>query len=133
MRLARILLAGAAVVVAAWFALAARQAHDVTRATAIVQGLTGQRKLTAAQAAEARSLLSEAGILNPDRTIAVLRARVALLRDQRPLAKRILLGVVADEPDNIDAWYGLATSAADGATITRGLGRIAELEARPHQ
>jgi hypothetical protein len=117
-----------AVVVCAWFALGIRQARDIDQATAIVSGLTGQSKLTPEQARRASSLLSSAGVLNPDSQVDVLRARVDLLRNDRSSAKRILLGVVAREPMNLDAWYGLATSAKDGVTVTLALGHIAQLQ-----
>ncbi len=127
MRIARPLLVVLGVVACAWFALGVRQAHDIDRVTSLVAGLNGQNRLTALQAATADSQLDAAATLNPDRMVDVLRARVALLRNDRPAAKRILLGVVADEPDNLDAWYGLATSASDGPTVNRAFSEIGTL------
>jgi hypothetical protein len=124
----RIVCAIAALAVCAWFALGAREAHEINRATSIVGGLNGQQKLTAAEAAQARSLLSSAALLNPDQQVNVLRARVALLRNQRPLAVRILRGVVSAEPDNLAAWYGIATSAGSSATVNAALARVRRLE-----
>jgi predicted Zn-dependent protease len=120
--------AALALAACAWFALGIRQSSDLNHATAIVSGLTGQIKLSPAQARSANSLLSSAGVLNPDLQVDVLRARVALLTDDRASAKRILLSVVRREPMNLDAWYGLATSATDGATVSRALARLAQLE-----
>jgi predicted Zn-dependent protease len=131
MRIARVLIACLGVVACAWFALGIRQAHDTDRVTTIVGGLTGQQRLTAQQAARADSLLDSAATLNPTRTVDLLRARVALLRGHRPTARQILLGVVKSEPNNIDAWYGLATSASDGATVQHALARIAQLNRFP--
>lgn len=128
MRIARIVIACVGVAACAWFVLGIRQAHEIDRVTSMVGGLTGQTRLTAAQAAKANSLLDSAATLNPDRTVDTLRARVALLRNERSKATHILLGVVAAEPDNIDAWYGLATSASDGRIVGRALGRIAILQ-----
>lgn len=128
----RIVLALAALVVGAWFALGVREAHEINRATSIVGGLNGQHKLTAAQAAQARSLLSSASVLNPDRQVDVVRARVALLRNDRPLAVRILRGVVRAEPDNLEAWYGIATSASSGATVNAALAQISKLQPVVH-
>jgi predicted Zn-dependent protease len=122
--------AALALVACAWFALGIRQSSEVNHATAIVSGLNGQRKLTADQARHANSLLSSAVVLNPDLQVDVLRARVALLTDDRASAKRILVSVVRREPMNLDAWYGLATSAQDGATVTMALAHIAQLEPR---
>jgi hypothetical protein len=124
-----------AVLACAWFALGIRQAHELDGASKIVLGLTGQQQLTAARANHADALLSSAKTLNPDQTVEVLEARVDLLRNDRAGAKRILLGVVRREPMNLDAWYGLATSARDGATVNLALSRIAQLEPKvpaPH-
>jgi predicted Zn-dependent protease len=131
MRIARVLIAGLGVVACAWFVLGIGQAHDIDHVTSTVGGLTGQQRLTAQQAAHADSVLDSATTLNPDRTVDLLRARVALLRGDRATAKRILLGVVAAEPRNIDAWYGLATSASDGATVQHAIARIAQLNRFP--
>ena len=128
MRIVRALLVLTSLAACAWFAVGIRQAHDVDRVTTVVSGLQGQKRLTVAQADRADSLLDSAAVLNPDRTVQVLRARVALLSGHRSLAKQILLLVVAAEPDNIDAWYGLATSASDSATVNRALAQIARLD-----
>jgi hypothetical protein len=132
-RAARVSLAVVALVICAWFALGIRQAHELDRATAIVSGLTGQRKLTPAQATLARSLLSSAAVLNPDQEINIVRARVALLRNDRPAATRILMGVVHSEPMNLEAWYGIATSAKSGATVASALAHIDLLEPPIHK
>jgi predicted Zn-dependent protease len=131
MRIARILVACFGVAACAWFVLGIGQAHDIDHVSSTVGGLTGQQRLTAQQASHASSLLDSADTLNPDRTVDLLRARVALLRGDRPEAKRILLGVVRAEPNNIDGWYGLATSASDGATVQRALSHIAQLNRFP--
>lgn len=124
----RIVCAAVALIVGVWFVLGAIESHDLSAASNIVGGLQGQQRLTSAQAAQARSLLSAAAALNPDQQVNVLRARVALLRGERPLAVRILDRVVRSEPDNLDAWYGLATSASSGAAINAALARIDQLE-----
>jgi predicted Zn-dependent protease len=131
MRIASILIACGCLVVAAWFLLGARQAHNIDHVTSIVSGLNGQQRLTAAQAAHANSLLDSAKTLNPDSTVDVLRARVALLSGNRVRATQILDGVVKREPDNLDAWYGIATSSTDGAIVNRALGHIAQLDRNP--
>jgi hypothetical protein len=126
-RFARAFSLSLALVLCAWFALGIRQASDTSQATTIVSGLFGQHGLGRAQAGHANSLLHSASVLNPDAQVEVLRARVALLRGDRARAKRILLAVVHSEPMNIDAWYGLATSAKDQPTVLRSLDRIAQL------
>jgi len=123
----RIASAVLALVVCAWFALGVRQSQEVDQATNLVGGLQGQQKLSAAQAAHARSLLSSAAVLNPDQQVNVLRARVALLRGQRASAVRILEQVVHQEPDYLEAWYGLATSASSGSAVNMAIHQIGVL------
>ncbi len=105
MSLARGVMLAVAVLVCAWFGVGVRQALDTSHATAIVN-LTS--KLTAAQVAHARSLLHAAGQLNPDRQVAMLRGQLALDEGDTADAERILRGVTAAEPLNIQAWALLA-------------------------
>jgi predicted Zn-dependent protease len=94
-----------AIVACAWFALAVRAAHDSNRATAIV---SSKATLTAARAAHARSLLDAAATLNPDTTVDLLRAQVALARNDEAGAVRTILSVTNREPLNLQAWVALA-------------------------
>jgi predicted Zn-dependent protease len=128
----RLVCAVLALVICAWFALGGIESHDINVATNLVGGLQGRQKLTAAQAAQARSLLASAAVLNPDQQVNVLRARVALLRKERPLAVEILNRVLSEEPDYLDAWYGLATSASSGATVNRAIAHINQLQPAIH-
>jgi hypothetical protein len=97
-----------AVAACAWFALAVRAARDSDRATAIV---SSKAPLTAAQAAHARSLLDAAATLNPDTAVDLLRARVALARNDETGAVRTILNVTKREPLNLEAWVALAQAA----------------------
>jgi predicted Zn-dependent protease len=94
-----------AIVACAWFALAVRTAHESDRATAIV---SSKATLTVAQAAHARSLLDAAATLNPDTTVDLLRAQVALARNDEAGAVRTILSVTNREPLNLQAWVALA-------------------------
>lgn len=94
-----------AVAACVWFALAARAAHDVDRASAIV---SAKAPLTAAQAAHARSLLDSAATLNPDTAVDLLRAKVALGRNEEAGGVRTILSVTKREPLNLQAWVALA-------------------------
>jgi hypothetical protein len=105
----RAAVAAFALVACAWFALGARQAHELSAATAIV---TGGPTLTAAQARHADSLLSSAATLNPDRQVDVLRAQVALEQGDPGRARSILTPVVRQEPDNLSAWVQYARASA---------------------
>jgi predicted Zn-dependent protease len=95
--------------VAAWFALGVYQSHAVSQATSIA---TGGSRLTAAQARRAGDLLHAAATLNPDRAVDVLRAQVALARGDAARSRRILSGVVADEPQDLAAWIALARASS---------------------
>jgi hypothetical protein len=99
----------AALVALAWFAIGVRQAQDTDRATAIISGAA---PLGAAQARHAQSLLHDAGQLNPDTAVDLLRAQLALRQGDRARARAIALDVTRSEPQNLDAWlaYGTASS-----------------------
>jgi predicted Zn-dependent protease len=93
---------------AAWFAVGVYQSHAVSRATSIA---AGKGQLTAAQARRADDLLHDAATLNPDRAVDVLRAQVALARGDAARSRQILSGVVAREPQDLDAWIVLARAS----------------------
>jgi hypothetical protein len=97
-----------AVLVAAWFVVGARQAHDVASAEKII---SGPAPVSAADAAHARSLLSSAAFLNPDAQVDILRGRLALARHDNAGALRILERVVHREPLNLAAWVATAQAA----------------------
>jgi predicted Zn-dependent protease len=94
-----------ALAVAAWFALGAREAHELAR----VAGTTTQTNvLMPSRARGALDQLSSAGTLNPDRHVDVLRATVLAESHQTQRAEMILERVVKAEPMNLEAWYALA-------------------------
>lgn len=96
-----------AVAIAAWFGIGVLQARDTSRATA---GLSGAR-LTPAQARRTASLLHDAGFLNPDRQVDVLRAQLYLNQGNERAARSLLIRVVRAEPDNLGAWISLARAS----------------------
>ena len=96
-----------AIVAVAWFAIAARQAHDTARATAIVSSSV----VTPAEGREASRLLDAAAFLNPDREVDVLRARVDLARGDESGARAILNRVVSQESSYLEAWIWLARAS----------------------
>jgi hypothetical protein len=110
MRVTRILVLVFAVVASAWFVLGIRQNAEIDRAASI---LTHSGRPTAAQLRDATSLLHSARLLNPDAEVNILRGRVAIEELAFPRARRILEGVVRDEPMNLEAWIWLG-----GASLT---------------
>jgi predicted Zn-dependent protease len=119
-----------AVVVCAWFALGIRQTRDTARATAIIASAASANGPSAAQASQERSLLRAAGTLNPDKQLDVLRGQLALLQGNNRSATRILEGVVAQEPLNVEAWVYLARAAFNVNRHEFGIAaqRIAQLD-----
>jgi hypothetical protein len=101
--------------VAAWFALGVYQSHAVTEVRSVLAASSGARpaRLTAAQARHADAVLHDAAALNPDQSVDVLRAQVALARGHTGGARRILNGVVGREPQDLAAWIALANASLD--------------------
>jgi hypothetical protein len=121
----------AALVVAAWFALGARESHELNTVSSIVSA----GHLTAQQAKHADDLLQSAGTLNPDHQVQLLRGQVALATGDLAAAQRIILHVAGEEPDNIDAWAELARAAGSNhRLILLSFNNVARLSPRlrPH-
>jgi uncharacterized membrane-anchored protein len=116
--------AALAVFVCAWFALGIHQAHDVSRATAI---LGNGAPISSASGQRAASLAASARTLNPDRTPDILAGRAALQTGDSARARTILQSVVRAEPMNIDAWVWLA-HASTGDQLADALRHVHELE-----
>ena len=93
---------------AAWFGLGVVQSHATDAASSIV---SGSGKLTPGQAARARSELGTASTLNPDHTIDLLRAQLAVREGRSQAAIAILRRTVVAEPRNLSAWLALAQTA----------------------
>jgi hypothetical protein len=103
----RLALAAVALVVCGWFVLGVRSAHDQQAVTALVNR---PGNLTTAQAAHALHQLGHAGTANPDGALDILRAEVVLRTGNPGGERRILRGLVAREPMNIDGWFLLYDS-----------------------
>lgn len=127
MAIARISLVALALCACAWFGLGAVQSHATDQATNIV---SGSGTLAPAQANRARSLLDTAGTLNPDRSIDVLRARLAAREGRTAEAIAILRRTVAAEPLNLSAWLALAQTALghDPAVVKLTIPHLAALD-----
>jgi predicted Zn-dependent protease len=120
--------AGLALVASAWFALGAHQAIDTSRASALVSGAS---KLSSAEARHTLALLDDAGTLNPDRSVDILRAQTLLASGNAPAARRVLTAVTRAEPQNVEGWLWMAHAAgADATLFYRSLRQVRQLEPR---
>lgn len=124
--MARVALLLLALVACAWFALGVRQAVRTEGARAIVVHVPVPPP---ARLDRAAALLRDAGWLNPDAEVDLLRARLALDRRDLRGAARILAGVVRREPSNVEAWAGLALVARryDARTYRRASAEVRRL------
>lgn len=110
-RTASVALGLLAVVVCAWLALGLRQSSALTGAQA---ELDRPARPSAAQSAAIAGRLDTAGTLNPDASVDLARAQLALERGDRAGAVSRLRAVVAREPANIAAWGRLAFAIRAG-------------------
>jgi hypothetical protein len=108
MPIARISLVALSICACAWFGLGIVQSHATDAASSIV---SGSGRLAPAQAARARSLLATAATLNPDHSVDLLRAELAVREGRTSAAIAILRQTAADEPMNLSAWLALAQTA----------------------
>jgi predicted Zn-dependent protease len=99
-----------ALICCAWFALGARQAIDLSRATEIA---SQQRPLAPKQVKRAQSLLDAAATLNPDQEVNVVRGELAIDQGQNRQAREILHAVIHREVNNLQAWIMYARGSKD--------------------
>jgi hypothetical protein len=126
---ARIAIAVVALVACAWFALGVRQAHDQARATSLINQ---PGTPSASETRQILQLLDRAATLNPDRSIDLLRAQAEVRHGEGQIALRQMLGVVRDEPLNVDAWIVLGFAAGGGRDpAVASLARIKERQLAP--
>jgi Flp pilus assembly protein TadD len=109
MRFARLAVLAVGILACAWFGLGIRQAHEINAAKAIIS----QKSLSSAEAKRAAAHLDSADTLNPDREVAVLRGALAVAEGNNPLARRVLLPVIRQEPKNLEAWLAYARATGD--------------------
>lgn len=115
-----------AVVTCAWFALSIRQARDTARASAFI---TTHQSATALEARRLNSWLSSAAALNPDRTVSLLRGRLAAERGSERRGERLIRAVTRAEPQNLEAWLSLAyASPHDPQLFAYALAHVKRLD-----
>ena len=118
-----------ALVVCAFFALGIRQTTSHEQAD---RRMSSPERPSSAAAARTETLLDHAATLNPDRRVDLGRALLALQSGHPQSARRIIERVVADEPDNIEAWTRLAfaTAGTDPAASKRAAAQVLRLAPR---
>jgi hypothetical protein len=126
MRIARLITGLAALAVCAWFAIGVRQVNDTRSATRILAA--GKR----GQLVRATGLISVASLLNPDRTLDLLRVQVALGEGRSVQARRLAHRLVQAEPMNVAAWlwYG-RTANGDAGVFLTALAQARKLDPLP--
>jgi hypothetical protein len=115
-----------AVVACAWFAVGIVQTRDQTQAETLLHRFATP---TPATTANIMSLLGSAGILNPDRNIALDRSQ-AQTRAGRPQAGVATAeSVVSAEPQNVTAWLvlGFAAGRVDPGLAGRARAKVMQL------
>lgn len=113
--------------IAAWFVVQARDAHDLDRATAALELAPHP---SPPQATIVRRLLGGASFLNPDTTVDLLRARLALVTGHRAQSARIAERVTRREPMNVEAWLVLAEAFPNLRVLRQAVTHVARLDPR---
>lgn len=113
-----------AIIVAGWFGLSARQAHDISAAEGILANVSNPNP---GQARHVTALLRSAATLNPDLEVDVLRGDLAAGEGERERASQIFSSVTRREPLNLEAWYDLANVTTDHHSLSLALRQIAAL------
>jgi hypothetical protein len=132
-RVIRAALAAIAVIVIAWFAIGARQAHLVDAATKLLDNEAGQH---ADSTRQTESLLRSAELLNPGVNVTLLRARLAMEQHAWPRATRLVHDATTAEPDNLEAWISALdlaiahSSSIDLSTVLTHLRTLDPIDAR---
>jgi hypothetical protein len=123
-RLLRPALLLGSVLACAWFVIGVRQAHDVDAASNVITA----PQQSPAQLRAAASQLHAAAFLNPDRTVDILRGRVAIEQRRLAQARGILGTVVRAEPQNLEGWIWYTGANLGRPAAAQGSRRIAALD-----
>lgn len=125
----RALIVCAAIASAMWLASGLGPVRDQATAVALV---SGPRAPFTAAVDRAERLLIRAGGATRSHEPDVRRAELLLFARRDPEAARVALGVVRDEPANVEGWTVLAqaAAAADPALAARARARFRALSPR---
>ena len=108
----RVLAVAVALVVAAWFAVGVRQAASVDAAQAEIGKLPDP---TPDRLQRIERRLDRAEWLDVGQAVEIVRARAVLQQLDLPRGRRLLLRVLAAEPENVEAWALLSFATLDDA------------------
>ena len=111
-----------AVLVAAWFLVGARQAHELDTATNLIADHAGN---TTRGSDRTLALLRSADFLLPGEQADLLRAQLALERREYAKARRLIGRATGSEPQDENAWI----EALDLALIDRSQENAGEITA----
>lgn len=119
----RVAAVAVAVTISGWFVLGLVQARSGEQAAVILAPFT---RASSPRLDRADALLDRAGTLNPDRSVDLLRARLALAHADTAAAVTLLRDVVRDEPDNALAWaqLSLTTARSDPVASRRAAAQV---------
>jgi hypothetical protein len=107
----RVVLGAVGAVLCAWFVLGLIQTHDQTQVNTLV---TDHSRLSFAQARAAQKSLNEGETLNPDESLASLRALVQTRAGQTRKAIATALAVARAHGQDINAWLVLEYLVSGG-------------------
>lgn len=128
-RIARAGLTVVSVLMLVWLGVLLRDSVLISRVSAIAS----ERAPSADELRHAQSMASDAGLLNPDRSVPLSwRAELDILQHRKASAVAAYQQLVRDEPLSADAWFLLGSRAkqSDPRLSARAYARLHELDPR---
>jgi hypothetical protein len=110
----------------AWLAVGYRDAQLEAKGERVVADMK-HGPITSARAAEGLEALDDARFINPSEDPELVEGNLRLFRGQRVRAAELANQVIAEHPENADAWF-LAYLAERGAAKRAALKRLSELD-----
>jgi hypothetical protein len=112
--------------VGAWLAVGYRDAKLEAKGERVVAEMR-HGPITPARAGEGLDALDDARFINPSEDPDLVEGNLRLFRGQREKAAEIANQLIADHPENADAWF-LAYLAERGSAKRAALKRLSELD-----
>ena len=126
--IARLALVALALVAGAWLAVSVRSSDEESEGAALVNGAG---KLPEAEVARTLELLRDAKRFNADKDPEINEVILLSVNGRADSARVLAESVVAEEPENVDAWFALwaaAVAAGDREQAARGLREVRTLD-----